>query len=289
MEANNGGTRRKNGFLISWLRHWFCAYTTDYEKLEVLSRGPVFYYWLGLSATSFVLIFSILCDLSDLTVKNGSIVTPVLYKTFLPNLAFWIPLFAITVLIADKQRCYYYDMERCSSSKRGLFENKIKKATRIEWALDGLLVGVPAFMIGFSLLPSLWYALFGLYSFLVMMRSYIVLKRPRYEDLFEGKKPYFCSEDWLEEKYRPEKYDNKTMSELRSILSGWVLSHFLYTLWGAILFICLLFLAGPNSLQARMIFWASLPALLLFYRLVTPKISQRYGQKAYSIFRKLPL
>jgi hypothetical protein len=196
-------------------------------------------------------------------------IDPMLSSGLPLNLVFWIPLLATTGLIGLKQWRYYYGNE---SPKDGIFIEKIRQANEREMIMDVVLSIAGGVLIGFCFWPSFWFIMFALYSFLVILRCYFTLMRPKY-----ARKARLNHEDvpvFIEESLNA--YHNGLL--VKAVLLGWIVSDVLYIVYDICAFLLCFYLLEKLGFAYRLCFFVVILGILfLLFLHIVRKYSYKWG------------
>ena len=196
-------------------------------------------------------------------------------------------------LMVFKQLSYYYEGE---GKKDGLIKKKLRQANNKERTLDLLSAIVTPFMVVSCLIPTWWFLMVAVFSFLVVWRCHTTLKRPEYIKRFEKEKGLRVSCRFLsaslQEEFNPGKYGNRREESLiKHILSSWVINHsiyFLLSLWLFLFFNSDLF--SSFSLETKRCYFFLLTFVLVYiYTPNLPGIPQSWGVRHYDRVFRLPI
>jgi len=249
---------------------------TQYEsltKLPALAKSDAKTLWMVLGI-AFGLVGSGAAFALCLTGHGGS-ADPMLSSSVLENIPSWLLLAVMTALIGFKQWRYYFGN---GSPKDGIFVRRIRQASEREQVADVALSIAGGLLVGSCFWPSYWFLVFGFYCFLVILRCYITLLRPRYAAAAKRRgeevPEYF------------EKSLDRIHNGLRvkGVLAGWIVSDALFVAYSTMAFLRCFFFGGRLGLVWRLLMFGGLAGTLAFLFLhFVRKYSYRWGLWALSL------
>jgi len=181
-------------------------------------------------------------------------------------------LIVLSVLIAVKQLRYYYDTKG-PHRKHGIFVKVIRQVNPREEFLDYVIAVTGGVLIVVSVtLPVFWFLMVSIFSFHVVLRCYVTLRRKVYSRRLQDRGVEVPQ--WYVEAL--DKEHNGMV--VKSVLAGWVISQTLTGAYSLIVFVCFYLNFSLMSGIHRILFLATslLGLFLLYYCLSGP--SYRWGK-----------
>lgn len=180
-------------------------------------------------------------------------------------------LFVTTVLVSRKQDRYYSGDER-PGSKDGIFANFLYQVNSQENDIDTTLAILGGLLFPFAFVPPLWFLIFGSSSLFTLLRCFVTLRRPvvanKYKAELQDSRLHEC---WISNIISGSYAGNR----VKEILSGWIVSHTLWTAFGLTAF-SLLFLYPLSPLEGLVLVVFVIVAL---FGIIQPYLS-RWSLKA---------